>query len=724
MGLPALFMTLQEGEDMASILITGNTRLFTRESLELLAEEYKIVITGDLKTVGKIKNVQIYRTNPMEEKFRQLFDVYSFRAVWYIGGYVDGGDEVFGESQWLERVMMECRRSRVDKLIVLSTVDSQNYLAKIGRNGEITGRDYSSSRAFRAAQNEEIVRYFSEKSEVTTIILWLPYLVFRVNDGNFLGRVFRKIYNKEKISFPYHRGDRIDFLSFRDLAELLCQITEETEDDTASYFVTSGYQYTYGDLEAMLKIISPKLQVTYENIPDVIEWPAEETEVRRNYGFVPEDHVMDSIGSSYRIFVREVMKGRKPFSERIREIIGKLGRGVLVSLEIFLVFLLAGWISRYTSESVYFKFVDVRLLYVVIMASMHGMKAGMVAALLECLVLMKEYAAMGVGWIVLFYNIENWLPFAIYLMAGIIPGYISNKNKDEIAFSRKEYDLLREKYLFLNDVYHGAIENKGEYKRQILGFKDSFGKIFDAVQKLDNELPESIFLEGLRIMEDILENHSIAIYTLDPWRKYGRLAVCSNSQISRLTKSIRVDDYREMFQEIEKGNVWKNTKLQEGVPMYACGVFRDESMVLMVAVWEADMEQYNMQYMNILRILCGLVQTSFLRALEHEELVRERNYYPHTNVVYPEHFHLLLQVQEEMKEAGVADYVLVRFEERDMAVLSEKVHGMVRASDTLGADEEGNLYLLLVQMNRSHFRVMGERLERKGIVYELVEKAG
>lgn len=136
------------------------------------------------------------------------------------------------------------------------------------------------------------------------------------------------------------------------------------------------------------------------------------------------------------------------------------------------------------------------------------------------------------------------------------------------------------------------------------------------------------------------------------------------------------------------------------------------------------MEQYNMQYMNILRILCGLVQTSFLRAMEHEELMGERNYYPHTNVVYPERFRRLLQVQEDMKEAGVADYVLVRFKERDMAVLSEMVNGMVRASDTLGADEDGNLYLLLVQMNRNHFRVMGERLEGKGIVYELVEKAG
>lgn len=40
---------------MASILITGNTRLFTRECLELLAEEYKIVITGDFKMAGILK---------------------------------------------------------------------------------------------------------------------------------------------------------------------------------------------------------------------------------------------------------------------------------------------------------------------------------------------------------------------------------------------------------------------------------------------------------------------------------------------------------------------------------------------------------------------------------------------------------------------------------------------------------------------------------------------
>ena len=112
--------------------------------------------------------------------------------------------------------------------------------------------------------------------------------------------------------------------------------------------------------------------------------------------------------------------------------------------------------------------------------------------------------------------------FTIYLMAGSVTGYVKNKKSEEIKFVREEYSLLRDKYIFLNEVYHGAVENKGEYKKQILGFKDSFGRIFDAVQKLDHVLPQEIFLEAIMIMEDILENHTIAIYSVD--NEHGRLA--------------------------------------------------------------------------------------------------------------------------------------------------------------------------------------------------------
>ena len=55
------------------------------------------------------------------------------------------------------------------------------------------------------------------------------------------------------------------------------------------------------------------------------------------------------------------------------------------------------------------------------------MKTGIAAAVIESVVLVREYAAAGMNGIILFYNIENWIPFVIYLMTGSITGYISEK---------------------------------------------------------------------------------------------------------------------------------------------------------------------------------------------------------------------------------------------------------------------------------------------------------
>lgn len=71
---------------MSTILIAGNVRLFTAELLEHLAQEHKLVIAGSTKGSVKGRKIHIYNTNPMEEKFSQLFDVYSIDVVWYVSG--------------------------------------------------------------------------------------------------------------------------------------------------------------------------------------------------------------------------------------------------------------------------------------------------------------------------------------------------------------------------------------------------------------------------------------------------------------------------------------------------------------------------------------------------------------------------------------------------------------------------------------------------------------
>lgn len=706
---------------MVEILICGKTEIFTEKALMKLAESCRVVVAGKSILGKKTKNVITYQISIMDEQFQQLFDVYSFQAVFFVSGYADGGNGTFGESQQLERVMNICRNFQVDKAVVLSGIDSCNYL--IENSGESDGlkKSYYSERSFGAGQLEEVCSFFQDRLGVKMIIIRVPYLVDRRNEFNFLGGVFRKLYEKQKILFPYHRETPVDFLSLSDLTELMMQITEETEDKSAVYSAVSGYHYTYGDLEDMIRLAVPDAQIMYEKYPYMAETPGYPAELRKRYGFIPMDNVMENIGAYYRAYIREVVKENKGWSGRISRFLEKTGKSILKYAELVIVFIIAEIISNYTSNSVYFKFVDVRLFYILIMGTIYGMNTGLLAAALECFALAREYMLAGMSGTILFYNIENWIPFVIYLMAGSITGYIRDKKDTALAFVKKEYALLRDKYLFLNDVYHGAIENKGEFKKQILGFKDSFGKIFDAVQKLDSELPERIFYVGIKVLEDILENHTIAIYTLDSRQQFGRLAVCSNSLLKMLMKSIRISEYQQVYDVVIKKEVWKNSDMISGLPMYACGIFQGDSMVLLITVWEAEAEQYGMHYMNIFQIMCGLVQTSFLRAMEYEEMSASRRYYPDTHTVYSQRLRQVFETQKAMKEDGVADYVLVRFEEKNIKRLEEKLTGMVRANDLLGADENGNIYLLLIQMNRKNFHIVGDRLKNLGIMYQIVE---
>ncbi len=706
---------------MTEILICGRTELITEDALWDLAKECRVVVAGKNQLREKRKNIFLYHTSPDKEQFRQLFDVYSFRTVFYVSGYADGGDGMFGEMQQLEQVMRQCEISKTDKLVVISTVDSQNYSLQYRLQKEIPDKEYLSGRSFQAGQLEETCLYFMKRTKLCTIILQVPYLADRVNDQNFLGRIFYYIYKKETVTLPYHRDDPVDFLCLADLTELMLQINEETEDESGIFTVASGYHYTFGELEDMLRLAADDARFAYENGPYMQQLPASSPELRNRYGFIAKENALEDMGLYYRVFVQEIMGERYGFRQKMSAFVKKLGKNTLICLELILLFLLAELICQITSENVYFRFVDVRLCYIVIMGTMHGMRFGVLAAVLECLALVRQYFLIGMNGTVLFYNIENWIPFAIYLLVASITGYASNKRTDALLYLRQQYALLRDKYKFLNDVYSGAIQNKQEYKRQILGFKDSFGKIFDAVQKLDSEQTERIFLEGIGILEEILENHTIAIYTLDSWQKFGRLAVCSNSILAKLTKSIRMADYQEMYDTVKQGEVWKNTELTPGMPMYACGIFRNDTMVLLVTIQEVSVEQYGMRYVNIFKILCGLVQTSFLRAMEYEELAGAKLYYPNTNIVYPERMRQIVETQAAMKDEGVADFVLLRLKDTDKASVNERLTGIVRASDVVGTDSEGNIYLLLVQMTRSNLRIVGDRLDQAGLEYQIVE---
>lgn len=58
-------------------------------------------------------------------------------------------------------------------------------------------------------------------------------------------------------------------------------------------------------------------------------------------------------------------------------------------------------------------------------------------------------------------------------------------------------------------------------------------------------------------------------------------------------------------------------------PSYCAPIMDDKRTVAMVMVFKASFEQMAVYYSNLIKILCGLIQMSLLRAIKYKEAVEK-----------------------------------------------------------------------------------------------------
>lgn len=432
------------------------------------------------------------------------------------------------------------------------------------------------------------------------------------------------------------------------------------------------------------------------------------------------ENVLEKLEKLYNEHKNTVSKQSK-FIENLKKISSKLSKNIYKVLELLLLFLVLQLLLRFTSDSIYFKYVDLRLFYILILGIAHGMFFGTLAGILACVSLVFSFFDTGVTGTMLFYNTDYWLPFAIYLITGAIVGYITSAKNKKIEFAEEEIGTLQEKYIFLNNVYMSVIDNKEDYKRQILSYQDSFGKIFEAVEKLNSSLPADIFMNGVTTLENILSNNSIAIYTMDDYQKYGRLVACSREVSDNLRKSLNIEECKEVYDTILKMETWKNTDFKEGLPTYAYAIVENNKVRLMICIYETTPDQLSLYYMNLFTILCHLIRVSFRRALEYQTAIEDEKYFTDTVILKPEFFDAELESQRKMSEAGVASFILLQLKTDEILETSHKLQRLIRHSDMVGEGSDGEHYLLLTQTNKEIFKTIGERLENSEIEYTIME---
>ena len=690
-------------------LLVGNTGYITNKFVEEAFPESLVMVMGDTSIrKNRKKNLFVRPFVKNEKELKDIFSTYDFEQIIYFSNYLTFHGETRGEAEMLRKILQLCRGKRNMRIVYLT--------------GPERLYDVPTGKTLLVSEMENLSREYAKLYKTTVKIIRSPYLYSEQYEKDFLNTVFREISAEQKITFQEDESQRMFFLSMQDLAELMYKIFDNWDEDEEILNIAYGFDHCFKDLGDKLTELCPHLKVSYARYSIMENMLKDDKIIRYKYGWFPKISILEELPELYEHYQERnnIKAGRLDI---IKHILSKY-KTVVRAVEFAAFFILFELLNGIAGNQAQFKMIDLRLLFVVLFGSMYGINYGIAAAAAESLSLIRAFEAEGSSWYVLFYEPSNWIPFIFYFAVGAICGYIRMKNKNNVQFIKEENDLLQEKFLFTREMYQEAIEDKNLYKKQILGSKDSFGKIFDITRKLDVIQPQELYIETIRVLEDVLENKTFGLYTLNRENGYGRLETASAQVQGNYPNSIKLSEYSAAMEELENGNVWANREFLENYPMYMAGIRKNGELVMLICIQQVSREQMSLYFLNLFKILSGLVETSLLRALEYQKAVEYRQYVKGTHILKTEYFEERLKVQHDMREQKLASYVLLKVEYSEMSLkeADEILRSKVRENDVWGISESKELYLMLVQTDKEALPNILARLKQAGLVCRQIDE--
>lgn len=679
------------------ILITGHTSLVGADFFQKFYKKNKIVLCGDDEQQTEFENARSYQFKVDSLEFEKLFSTYNFAYVIYISYCMESN--AYKEPECLEKVLSLCRK-REDTFFVY-----------INPSEAVTAQQREEDGVIRNAA-KALCDIHTQKGG-SLLDLKVPYLAGESCHNGHMAGLLEKAYKKKKLSFSSAPDQKLDILFEEDLSEMLSRFFDEQENGVFSYTLSGKNERSVESFVEELKEAGVKCKATFGKAP-IVPLKAD-AQVREKYGWFP----LKTWEEVLSVWVKALSENTHA-KKRKKRLEKRLYSGALQLAEFIFMYVVCELLTKKTSGLSLINYVDFRMFFVVISGMMYGLKHGMAAAFLSCITYFVS-GDMGENWQIQFYNIVNWLPFAIYMLSGAIAGYTKDSYMEKLQSGREEQSILEKKYIYLNELYMSTLENKEQYSSQITNYVNSFGRIYDVTKQLNTVLPGEIYNVAVNVMEDMLENYCVAIYAVDNNSSFARLGVCSKNLADTLGKSLDLTQKAKLRKILENGETWVNRERLEDYPDYAYPIFKEGELVGIIMILEVDYRQMNTDYLNRFQILAGLISDSLIRAGEYQELVEKDILVEDTRIWKAEAFERELELQRQMKEKNRADFVLLRVvtKEKDYRVLDRRLQKCIRQRDRIGLGEDGQLYLLLTQADERNVDIVKERLKGTDIMLEI-----
>ena len=687
------------------VLFIGNTGYVTEELIETAFGLADVVIAGESGLTQR-RGLKLF--NVSEPPVRAILETYDFDVIVYLAGDLTYDSYLASDSEELREVLRYSSESQKGvKLLYFSALDA----AFEGQN----------DRGVLAQGNERLCEYYAKSYNLDIKIVRIPYLYSGSKENDWLYMLFERLEKKETVVINELASSRCFFLSKGDLAELISRLIDNWHTGKGVLTINDEFGITFSDMSSFLGQLKPGVAFDFTGENAAKQLFTNNKAVRNEYGWFSKVSVLEELEGEYEKY-KQTKKGKdETWLDKLRAWLDKHGT-LIKTLELIVMFLLSELLNRVTDSSIYFSIVDFRTIFIVIMATVHGLTWGLAASGLSSAAWFFAKLASGTKRLTIFYEPSNWLAFVFYFLVGSVCGYVRLKSDDKVKFVTEQNDLLEEKLVFTRELYDDTYREKRDLKKQIIGSKDSFGKIFDITRKLDTVEPRKLYLKIMETFEDVLENKSISVYSVNSESRFGRLEVASRDISEDTPKSISLDTYASVLETVSESEVWRNTQLDPTLPTYAAGIGRAGKLELLIFIKNAAVDQRSLYYVNLFKILCDLVQMSLLRALDYNQAMFEKRYIEGTRVLKAEEFTVMLEDFNNMAAKKVFSFVMldVDCKGHTLAEADEILGRRIRTNDILGDGGDGHLKILLSQATEKDLGVILPRFEGLDLIITVV----
>lgn len=608
------------------------------------------------------------------------------------------------------RRLLHAIRNRQTQILMVSGPESEFTYPE---NADV--RDTSKSLMSRAS--EELCLYYARTYRLEAKIIRSPYLY--ASDRNGVTAYFNHLFEQAEsgtLSFCEQKNQQTCFLCADDLAELIYRMFDDWTAESEVFHVPNAFDFTYGDLADVISAAFPGLSVTFGEDRSQC-YPADDHVLRLRYGWSPRYSLKQDLPpvlQRWKEARAQEQSGKHPIWDFLRN-----HSKPWIAIEIFITFILEELLRTAVQGNSQLGTVDLRLFFVVIVGTMYGLNAGVFAAALACAGMALSYASKGASFAPLFYDTSNWLAFVVYFVAGAVCGYVQLRNRENLRFMRDENSLLRERLAFLRDLYHDVLDDRRMLRGQIIGRRDSFGKMYAMTRELDEVLPRKLYYATIRIMQDTLGGDSFGIYRIDNGGRFAHLMAASPQTESLFSKSALLENYANIVTALDHGGLWVNRNLEQNLPMYAAGVRADGKLAVVIVLAKAQPDQMNLYFQNLFTIMCGLVESAMVRAFDYENVARQTRLVPGTEFLNTQAFLPKVLAANELKRNHMSNHLLLRVEDAWQDDGS-RLMGAIRQTDEAGVLQDGNVYVLMDQVSEHELPIINRRLSQAGLHVALV----